>query len=53
MHQKPGEKTQESTLKTEEVTYFPKEKKATTILFVTFEQPGNIVQSKGMNAYLG
>jgi len=52
VHQNPGAKTQESTLKTEEVTYFPKEKKATTDLFVTFEQPGNIVQSTGMNAYL-
>lgn len=52
VHQNPGEKTQESTLKTEEVTYFPKEKKATTDLFVTFEQPGNIIQSTGMNAYL-
>lgn len=52
VHQKPGDKTSESTLKTEEVTYFPKEKKATTDLFVTFEQPGNIIQSQGMNAYL-
>lgn len=52
VHQNPGEKTQESTLKTEEVTYYPKLKKATTDLFVTFEQPGNIVESTGMNAYL-
>lgn len=52
VHQKPGDKTSESTLKTEEVTYYPKEKKATTNLFVTFEQPGNIIQSNGMNAYL-
>jgi len=52
VHQNPGEKTQESTLKTEEVTYYPKEKKATTDLFVTFEQPGNIIESTGMNAYL-
>lgn len=52
VHQNPGEKTQESTLRTQEVTYFPKEKKATTSLFVTFEQPGNIIQSTGMNAYL-
>lgn len=52
VHQKPGKKTQESTLKTEEVTYFPKEKRATTNLFVTFEQPGNIIESTGMNAYL-
>jgi len=52
VHQNPGDKTQESTLKTEEVTYYPKEKKATTNLFVTFEQPGNIIESTGMNAYL-
>jgi lipopolysaccharide export system protein LptC len=52
VHQKGDAKVQESTLKTEEVTYFPKEKRATTNLFVTFEQPGNTIQSTGMNAYL-
>lgn len=52
VHQNQGDKNSESTLKTEEVTYYPKEKKATTDLFVTFEQPGNLVQSTGMNAYL-
>jgi lipopolysaccharide export system protein LptC len=52
VHQKAGKTNQESTLKTEEVTYYPKEKKATTNLFVTFEQPGNLVESTGMNAYL-
>lgn len=52
VQQKQGSKTQESTLKTEEVTYFPNEKKASTDLLVTYEQPGNIIQSKGMNAYL-
>lgn len=52
VHQKSGSNNQESTFKTEEVTYFPKEKRATTELFVTFEQPGNIVESTGMNAYL-
>lgn len=52
VHQSPDKKTQESTLRTEEVTYFPKEKRATTELFVTFEQPGNIIESTGMNAYL-
>ncbi|QMT60744.1 LPS export ABC transporter periplasmic protein LptC [Legionella sp. PC997] len=50
VRQKKG--TEESTLKTEEVTYFPKEKKASSDLLVTYEQPGNIVQSTGMNAYL-
>jgi len=52
VHQAQGSKTQESTLKTEEVTYYPKEKKASTDLLVTYEQPGNIIQSTGMNAYL-
>ncbi|MBA2649109.1 MAG: LPS export ABC transporter periplasmic protein LptC [Legionella sp.] len=52
IHQKPGKNTQESTLKTEEITYYPKLKKASTNLLVTFEQPGNFIQSTGMNAYL-
>jgi lipopolysaccharide export system protein LptC len=52
VHQKPGGTTQESTLKTEKVIYYPEIKKATTDLFVTFEQPGNIIESTGMNAYL-
>lgn len=52
VHQNQGDKTQESTMKTEEVTYFPREKRATTDLFVTYEQPGNLIQSTGMNAYL-
>lgn len=52
VHQNQGDKTQESTLKTEKVIYYPKEKKASTNLLVTFEQPGNKVQSTGMNAYL-
>lgn len=52
VHQSPSDKTQESTLKTEEVTYFPQEKKAVTDQFVTFEQSGNFVESVGMNAYL-
>ncbi|MGL5743100.1 MAG: LPS export ABC transporter periplasmic protein LptC [Legionella sp.] len=52
VHQKKGDKSQESTFKTEEVTYLPKEKKARTDVLVTYEQPGNIIQSTGMNAYL-
>ncbi|AUH73301.1 LPS export ABC transporter periplasmic protein LptC [Legionella sainthelensi] len=52
VHQKRGSKSQESTLKTEEVTYFPKEKKAISNVLVTYEQSGNIIQSTGMNAYL-
>ncbi|KTD40688.1 LPS export ABC transporter periplasmic protein LptC [Legionella parisiensis] len=52
VRQKKGNNSQESTLKTEEVTYYPKEKKASSDLLVTYEQPGNIIQSTGMNAYL-
>jgi lipopolysaccharide export system protein LptC len=52
VHQKKGSKTQESTLKTEEITYFPKEKRASSDMLVTYAQPGNIIQSTGMNAYL-
>lgn len=52
VHQEASKANQESTIKTEEVTYYPQEKKATTNLFVTFEQPGNLIESTGMNAYL-
>lgn len=52
VHQNPGDKNKESTLKTEEITYYPDQKKATSSLLVTFEQPGNTIQSTGMNAYL-
>lgn len=52
VHQDKGSKTEESTLKTEEVTYYPKEKKASSDVLVTYEQPGNFIQSTGMNAYL-
>ena len=52
IHQEQGNNTQESTMKTEAVTYYPKEKKASSDLLVTYEQQGNIIQSKGMNAYL-
>jgi lipopolysaccharide export system protein LptC len=52
VHQNADKKTAESTLKTEEITYYPEIKKATTKLFVTFEQAGNVMQSTGMNAWL-
>jgi lipopolysaccharide export system protein LptC len=52
VHQNSGKTSQESTLKTEEITYYPLERKATTPLFVSFEQAGNVMQSIGMNAYL-
>lgn len=52
VHQNKSEHSQESTIKTEALTYFPKEKLATTKLAVSFEQPGSIVHSEGMRAYL-
>ena len=52
IHQGKDEHTQESTFKTEAMTYFPKDKIASTLLDVTYEQPGNIVKSTGMKAYL-
>jgi lipopolysaccharide export system protein LptC len=52
IHQDKDEHTLESTLKTEALTYFPKDKLATTSLDVTYERPGTIVQSTGMKAYL-
>ena len=52
VHQKKDEHTQESTLKTESITYFPNDKLATTLLDVRYERPGNIVQATGMKAYL-
>ncbi|WED43896.1 LPS export ABC transporter periplasmic protein LptC [Legionella cardiaca] len=52
VHQNKGEHTQESTMKTEELVYFPKEKLAMSELAVSFEQPGSIVHSQGMKAYL-
>lgn len=52
VHQNKGENNQESTLRTEKITYYPKTKKATTSLAVVFEQPGTVVKATGMNVYL-
>ncbi|WP_019217308.1 LPS export ABC transporter periplasmic protein LptC [Legionella tunisiensis] len=52
IHQNKSTHNQESTMKTEELTYFPKNKLATTEKAVRFEQPGSIVLAKGMKAYL-
>lgn len=51
IHQGSDDRTQESTLKTESITYFPKDKLATTLFEVTYERPGNTVQSTGIKAY--
>jgi lipopolysaccharide export system protein LptC len=52
VHQNRDAQIQESTMRTEELLYFPKDKLATSNLAVSFEQPGAIVHSKGMKAYL-
>jgi lipopolysaccharide export system protein LptC len=52
IQQKKDAHTEASTLKTEEITYFPNTQLATTLKDVTFVQSGNRVQSTGMNAYL-
>lgn len=52
VHQNAGKTTQESTMTTEKIVYYPKEKKASSDALVTFEQPGNTLQSTGMTAWL-
>lgn len=52
IHQAKSETTQESTITTEKLVYFPKKKLATTEQAVRFEQPGSVVYSQGMKAYL-
>ena len=52
IHQDQNEHKVPSTFKTESLTYYPKEKFATTLEKVTFIQPGQVVEATGMNAYL-
>ncbi|MBA2711343.1 MAG: LPS export ABC transporter periplasmic protein LptC [Tatlockia sp.] len=52
VHQGKGKKVEESTIKTEVLDYFTKSKIASTEAPVSIEQPGSIVHSKGMKAYL-
>ena len=52
IHQKKDEHTEETTVTTEQMTYFPNTQFATTPKDVTFVQSGNQVQATGMNAYL-
>ncbi len=52
IHQNKDLHGQESTMRTEKIIYYPKAKKATTSLLVTFEQPGTLVKAIGMNAFL-
>lgn len=52
VHQNKYKLTEETTLTTEEITYFPKDKLATTLKEVTLKQANNQMQSTGMKAYL-
>lgn len=52
VHQPANGKHAESTFKTEEIIYYPKTKLAATDKAVRFEQPGTVVQSRGMRADL-
>lgn len=52
VHQAKDEKSEETTLLTEEITYFPESKFATTLKEVTLNQTNNQVKSTGMKAYL-
>ena len=52
IRQKKDEHREETTLTTEELTYFPKTQLATTQKEITLVQAQNTVQSTGMKAYL-
>lgn len=52
IHQDKSDKNEDNTFKTEELTYIPKKKYATTDQAILFEQPGSVVHSVGMRANL-
>ena len=52
IHQDKDEHTQESTLTSESITYFPKDKLATTLVDITYERAGHTIQALGMKANL-
>lgn len=52
IHQKKDKHRPETTFTTEELSYFPKDKRATTSKDITFVQAENVIRSTGMNAYL-
>jgi lipopolysaccharide export system protein LptC len=52
IHQPATQYNDESTFTTDEITYFPKKKQATTTQDVFFSQPGHQVQAKGLIADL-
>lgn len=52
VHQEKGKTSEESTIKTERLFYFPQQKLATSDTAVVFKQTGSTVHSQGMKAYL-
>lgn len=52
MHQPAGAHNEPSTVRTEALTYYPKQKLALSATRVYFEQPGTRMQAKGMRANL-
>ncbi|MFA5960408.1 MAG: LPS export ABC transporter periplasmic protein LptC [Tatlockia sp.] len=52
IHQNKNDGSKGSTLQTEELTYLPKERLAKSDAAIRFEQPGSVVHSQGMKAYL-
>lgn len=52
VHQHKHQTAEETTLTTEEITYFPRDKLATTLSEVTLKQANNRMHSTGMKAYL-
>lgn len=52
VQQNKNQKGESSTLKTEELTYLPKDKLAQSNTAVSFEQEGSVVHSNGMKAFL-
>ena len=52
IHHAAYEKNQAGTISTEEISYIPNQKLATTDGDITWIQAGNAMHAKGMNAYL-
>jgi lipopolysaccharide export system protein LptC len=52
IHHGAYENNPAGTIQTDHISYFPHQKLASTNAEITWTQPGNIVQSTGMNAYL-
>jgi lipopolysaccharide export system protein LptC len=52
LHHHAHEKQAAGTIQTEEMTYYPKQKRASTLAEIIWQQAGNRVESIGMNAFL-